>query len=164
MTAISQADNFYSFRCEKCEDRKVHYAACQMKLTRISCGEEFASQKWPECAGGSCRASKMMTEEMGTGMSIYYLDRDDAGVGIVSRQDLGRPPRTPEERMFHHHITSMLGVRIDEEKETATPVLKPKVEGIRRPTTKAPIPAATTSIPAGAFDLGGLINEAVGAM
>lgn len=159
MAEIDQKHNFYRFRCSRAEGCSVLYASCQLRLREIGAGVAFASQKWPECVSPGCPAAKMMSEEICSGMTLYYRDRDDAGVGIVSRKDMGLPERTAAERDFHHLIAKNIGIEVDERKEA------PRVEyqglqrdGVKRAAKAAP-PAPPEPIPVvSAFDLGSLIN------
>lgn len=90
-----------------------YYSACQAKYRKVKARKAGCTN--PSCVTaiekGLCPAAKMIVEEM-TGQARYYLDRDDAGPGIVSRAELGLPPRTQEEIDRHRKIAADNKVKV----------------------------------------------------
>jgi hypothetical protein len=155
---LERSHNFYRIPHCRVIERSAYYVSCLKKIERVN-ANSGDQELYPECAAaikrGRCIAFNMLGDEI-AGLKVYYRDRDDIGPGVVSREALGLPRRSEEERKYHHKLAADLQLGVDENKEI------PKV-----PVSAAPAPVKTRepkkpSVPAtNAFDLGGLINEQV---
>lgn len=103
-------DNFFSFGCGAMT-RRVYYAGCMVRIKKIVNGIDEGL--FPECSkaisDGDCLASRMADEEMEELATKFYVDRDDAGPGVMSRADLGMEPRSAETILAHHAILERIG-------------------------------------------------------
>ena len=108
--AFDRNDNFYSFWCRETDDGWKYRVACQTKVEKIMAGDSTTIEQFQDCVRamkrGSCLAVSMAEEEVDKGSTIYYVDRDDRGPGIVCRE----VPRTPAVIAAHHAILPNLKI------------------------------------------------------
>jgi hypothetical protein len=157
--SLDRAHNFYRIPHCRVVERPASYVSCLKKIEKVNL-KDGSEELFPECAAaikrGRCIAFNMLGDEI-AGLKVYYRDRDDCGPGILSREELGLPPRTEEERKHHHKIAADLQLGVDENKAIpATPVITAAAPIKTRELRKPSAPATTS-----AFDLGSLINEQV---
>lgn len=176
---LNQDHNFYRVgRCEVVQ-QKAYYASCLRKIGIVrslremrksddeAAYEEAGSglRNCHDCAAairkgkGACAAYSLFKEEKFGKSPKYYVDRDDAGPGIISREELGLPKRGQEEREYHHELLDTLGIAANEVKPSPVPreeSQKPTEAQVASKPTAAPVRKKKA---AGAFSLAGLITE-----
>jgi len=155
---LDRRHNFYRIPHCCVVERPAFYVSCLKKIERVNL-KDGSEELFPECAAaikrGRCVAFNMLGDEI-AGLKVYYRDRDDCGPGIVSREALGQPPRSEEERKHHHKIAADLQLGVDENK-----ALPARPESIMVAPVKTREPRKPAAPITNAFDLGGLINEQV---
>jgi hypothetical protein len=97
-------NNFYSSICDVVE-HPVYHSACLNRIARLGKkDDEVAASLWPECAAAirkdQCPALARIRLEL-VGKVRFYVDRDEKGEGVLSREELGRPSRTDDEIASH---------------------------------------------------------------
>lgn len=168
---MKPSDNFHRITCNvgQCQ---MFYAGCLHRLGSIE--KRTDRGLWPECVSaqkaGRCLAADMKREEQDGICRPYYLDRDDAGPGIVRRSEMGQPPRTPFEIAVHHSILASRDLKPYEPlpmSDRAAQALARRSEArpaeqssVRSAGARGQTPPIAASSPS-AFDLGSLITQEV---
>ena len=149
---LDHSNNFYRFRCPVVAQDKYR-TGCSKVISKHNSGDLNVRH---ECSRAidckECPALRMAMEEFGWGTK-YYVDRDDAGSGVMSRAECGLPERTQAEVEHHHKLLDTLGLKPVERKVATTYVAKQRQNAAEKPVQ--------TFVSA---DLATHINQAVASM
>lgn len=155
-----QGDNFYSHYCKRVGSF-AYIATCRKRIAGAAnacptdCAEAIKKH--------GCPAAAMVAEEAAAFRPIYYLDRDDAGPGVMSRAELGREPRDDATIAAHHALLERVKLKPRSRELPPPPVSTAKKRVVKAGNNNpviSPAPAAPAKKPPGAFglDIGAMIN------